>query len=119
MRTRRKFSTEYQVEAVRGLGAGQRAAAVARALEGHPTELSRWRREREEHGERAFPAGGRKRAAESRMAERERKIGPPPRELDFLGRAWPQVAEQRRRRARDGGAASARKSQRQSLAARR
>ena len=116
MMTRRKFSTEFKVEAVRRLGAGQTAAEVARALEVHPTELYRWRRELEEHGERAFPAVGRKRAEESRMAELERKIGQQTLEIDFLERAWQQVEEQRRLRALDGGAASTRKSKRKSIA---
>ena len=48
MMTRRKFSKEFKLEAVRRLGTGQLAAEVSRALEVHPTELYRWRRELEE-----------------------------------------------------------------------
>ena len=117
MMTRRKFSTEFKVKAVRRLGAGQTAAEVARALEVHPTELYRWRREVEEHGERAFQAVGRKRAEESRMAELERKIGQQTREIDFLGRAWQQVEEPGRLRVLEGGAASTNQSRKRSAVA--
>ena len=106
------------MEGVWRLGAGQTAAAGARALEVHTTELYRWRRELEEHGERAFPGVGRKRAEEGRIAELERKIGQQTLAIDFLKRALQPVEEQRRLRARDGGAASTRKSKRKSLAAR-
>ena len=64
MMSRRKFSKEFKVEAVRRLGSGQSAAEVARALEVHTTERYRWRRELEENGERAFLGVGRKRAEE-------------------------------------------------------
>jgi len=50
MMSRRKFSKELELEAVRRLANGQRVAEVARAVEVHPSELSRWRRELEEHG---------------------------------------------------------------------
>ena len=84
------------MEAVRRLEAGQSAAEGARALEAHPTEQYRWRRELEEQGARAFQGAGRKRAEESRIAELERKSGQQTLEIDFLGRAWQQVEEPRR-----------------------
>lgn len=118
MMTRQKFSKEFKVEAVRRLGAGQSAAVVARGMEVHPSELYRWRRELEEHGQRAFQGVGRKRAEESRVAELERKIGQQTLEIDFLKRAWQHVEEQRRLRAWDGGAASTSKLKRKSNAAR-
>ena len=93
-------------------------AEVARAVEEHPSELYRWRRELDEHGERAFQGAGRKRAEESRIAELERKIGQQTLEIDFLKRALQHVEEPRRLRALDGGAASIRKSKRKSNAAR-
>ena len=45
MMSRRKFSKEFKVAAIRRLQGGQTAAEVARALEVHPTELYRWRRD--------------------------------------------------------------------------
>ena len=54
MMSRRSFSRELQSEAVRRLANGQSVAEVARAEEVHPSELYRWRGNRDEHGERAF-----------------------------------------------------------------
>jgi transposase-like protein len=118
MMSRRKFSKELKLEAVRRMANGQRVAEVARAVEVHPSELYRWRREAEEYGERAFQGTGRKRAEESRIAELERKIGQQTLEIDFLKRALQHVEEQRRLRALDGGAASTSKSKRKSNAGR-
>src|ERR1700728_1101584 len=47
-------------------------AGLARALEVHPSDLYRWRRELEEHGERAFSGAGKKRAEETKGAGLER-----------------------------------------------
>ena len=102
--SRRKFSKEFKVAAIRRLQGGQTAAEVARALEVHPAELYRWRREVDEHGERAFQGVGRQRAAESRVGELERKIGQQTLEIDFLKRALQHVEEQRLLRALTTGA---------------
>ena len=93
--SRRKFSKEFKVAAIRRLQGGQTAAEVARALEVHPSELHRWRHEWDEHGERAFQGVGMKRAEESRVADLERKIGQQALEIDFLKRALQHVEEQR------------------------
>lgn len=118
MMSRRKFTRELKLEAVRRLANGQTVAEVARAVEVHPSELYRWRRELEEHGERAFQGAGRKRAEENRIAELERKIGQQTLEIDFLKRALQHVEEQRRLRALDGGAVSTSRSKGKSNAAR-
>jgi len=102
----RKFSKEFKVAAIRRLQGGQTAAEVARALEVHPTELYRWRRELDEHGERAFQGAGKKGAEEGRGAELERKIGQQTLEIDFFKRALQHVEEQRLLRALTTGAAS-------------
>jgi len=112
MKTRRKFSTEFKQTAVRRLESGQSAAEVARALEVHPGDLQRWRRELQEHGERAFSGIGHKRAEESRVPELERKIGQQAMEIDFLKRAWQHVEEQRLLRALNNGAPSTSRSRR-------
>jgi transposase len=106
MMSRRKFSKEFKVAAIRRLQGGQTAGEVARALEVHPTELYRWRRELDEHGERAFQGVGTKRAEQSRVAELERKIGQQTLEIDFLKRALQHVEERRLLRALSTGAAS-------------
>jgi transposase-like protein len=87
MKSRRKFTKEFKQTAVRRLESGQSIAEVARALEVNPSELHRWRRELQEHGERAFNGVGKKRAEESRVAELERKVGQQAMEIDFLKRA--------------------------------
>ena len=106
MKSRRKFSKEFKQEAVTRLNGGQSIAEVARALEVHPSELHRWRRELQEHGARAFSGVGKKRAEQSQVAELERKVGQQAMEIDFLRRAWQHVEEQRLLRALNNGAPS-------------
>jgi transposase-like protein len=106
MKSRRKFSKEFKQTAVRRLEGGQSVAEVARAMEVHPSDLHRWRREFQEHGARAFSGVGRKRAEESRVAELERKVGQQAMEIDFLKRALQHVEEQRLLRAVNNGAPS-------------
>jgi transposase len=112
MKARRKFSKEFKQTAVRRLNSGQSAAEVARALEVHPSDLHRWKRELEEHGERAFNGAGKKRAEETKVAELERKIGQQTVEIDFLKRALQHVEEQRLLRALNNGAPSTSRSKR-------
>ena len=106
MKSRRKFSKDFKQEAVNRLNGGQSVAEVARALEVHPSELHRWRRELQEHGARAFNGVGRKRAEQSQVAELERKVGQQAMEIDFLKRALQHVEEQRLLRALNNGAPS-------------
>jgi transposase len=72
----------------------------------HPSDLHRWRRELEEHRERAFNGHGNKRAEETKVAELERKVGRQAMEIDFLKRALQHVEEQRLLRALNNGAPS-------------
>src|SRR5690349_17554621 len=104
MKSRRKFTREFKLTAIRRLQSGQSIAEVARALEVHPSELHRWRHELEDHGEKAFSGVGKKRADESRVAELERKVGQQTLEIDFLKRALQHVEEQRLLRALNNGA---------------
>jgi transposase len=106
MTPRRKFTKEFKQTAVRRLEGGQSVAEVARALEVNPSELHRWRRELQEHGDRAFVGGGKKRAEDSQMAALERKVGQQAMEIDFLKRALQHVEEQRLLRALTNGAPS-------------
>ena len=110
MKSRRKFSKEFKQTAVHRLNSGQSAAEVARALEVHPSDLHRWRRELQEHGELAFNGAGKKRAEETKVAELERKVGQQAMEIDFLKRALQHVEEQRLLRALNNGAPSTSKS---------
>lgn len=110
MMSRRKFSKEVKLAAVRRLQSGERAVEIARSLEIHRSDLHRWRRELEEHGENAFSGVGKKRAEEDRVAQLERKIGQQALEIDFLTRALQRVEQQRQLRALTGGARSTSKS---------
>jgi transposase len=106
MKSRRKFTKDFKQTAVSRLNSGQSVGEVARALEVHPSDLHRWKRELQEHGEQAFIGVGKKRADESRVAELERKIGQQSMEIDFLKRALQHVEEQRLLRALNNGALS-------------
>jgi len=106
MKSRRKFTKDFKRSAVGRLNSGQSVVEVARALEVHPSDLQRWRRELQEHGEHAFLGVGKKRAEESRVAELERKVGQQAMEIDFLKRALQHVEEQRLLRALNNGAPS-------------
>jgi len=106
MKSRRKFTQEFKQTAVNRLNSGQSSAEVARALEVHPSDLHRWRRELQEHGERAFNGPGKKRVEETKVAELERKVGQQAMEIDFLKRALQHVEEQRLLRALNNGASS-------------
>ena len=79
-------------------------------MEVNPSELHRWRRELQEHGEHAFSGVGKKRSEESRVAELERKVGQQAMEIDFLKRALQHVEEQRLLRALHNGAPSTNRS---------
>ena len=114
MTVRRKFTKEFKQAAVGRLNAGQSMAEVARALEVHPADVHRWRRELQEHGERAFRGSGNKRAAESKIAELERNAGQQTLEIDFLKRALQHVEEQRLLRALNNGAPSTSRSRKKS-----
>jgi transposase-like protein len=112
MKSRRKFSKDFKQEAVIRLNGGQSVAEVARALEVHPSDLHRWRRELQDHGARAFSGIGKKRAEESRVGELERKVGQQAMEIDFLKRALQHVEERRLLRALNNGAPSTKRSRR-------
>jgi transposase-like protein len=104
MVSRRKFSKEVKLTAVRRVEAGEAVARLARELEINPSELYRWCRESQEFGAQAFAGKGHARGEPDRVAELERKIGQQALEIDFLKRALQRVEEQRQLRALGGGA---------------
>ena len=93
--SRRKFTKEFKLAAVRRLETGALIGEVARACEVNPNVLHRWRREFRDGVDRAFPGLGKKKAEESRVAELERKIGQQTLEIDFLKRVLQRVEEAR------------------------
>jgi transposase len=93
--SRRKFTKEFKIAALRQSDAGASIAAVARSCEINPSLLHRWRRDFQQSPEQAFPGLGKKRADENRVAELERKIGQQALEIDFLKRCLQRIEEQR------------------------
>ena len=93
--SRRKFTKEFKIAALRQLDVGVSIAAVARSCEINPSLLHRWRRDFQQSPEQAFPGLGKKRADENRVAELERKIGQQALEIDFLKRCLQRIEEQR------------------------
>lgn len=70
--SRRRFSREFKLEAVRMVAGGRHSLAqVARELDLRPEMLRRWKRQVERDGDQAFPGHGRSGAATSPMS------GPP------------------------------------------
>jgi transposase-like protein len=82
--SRRLFTKEFKLAAVRRLEQGVSIGEAARALEVNPNVLHSWRREFRTGPGNAFPGNGKQRWAEGRIAELERKIGQQALEIDFL-----------------------------------
>jgi transposase len=112
--SRRKFTKEFKLAAVRRLETGASIAEVARACEVNPNVLHRWRREFRDGVDHAFPGLGKKKAEESRVAELERKIGQQTLEIDFLKRVLQRVEEARLLQALNTAAPSTSKSTKKS-----
>ena len=108
--SRRQFTREFKLTAVRQLEQGVSIGAVARALEVNPNVLHRWRREFRQGPGNGFPGLGKRRRADGRIAELERKIGRQALEIDFLKGCLQRIEEQRMLQALSGKPRSARRS---------
>ena len=93
--SRRTFTKEFKLAAVRRLEAGVSMAEVARGLEVSPSVLQHWRHEFRQAPGNAFPGNGQRRWSEGRVAELERKIGQQAVEIDFLKACLQRIEEQR------------------------
>src|ERR1700694_5524377 len=91
----RMFTKEFKRAAVERLEQGVSLGEVARALEVNPNVLHRWRREFRQGPGNAYPGCGKRRWAEDRVAELERKIGQQALEIDFLKGCLQRIEEQR------------------------
>jgi transposase-like protein len=100
--SRRQFTQEFKLAAVRRLEQGVSIAEVARGLEVNPNVLHRWRREFRQGPGNAFPGQGKPRWSEGRVAELERKVGQQALEIDFLKGCLQHIEEQRRLQALTG-----------------
>jgi len=110
--SRRKFTKEFKLAAVRRLETGASMAEVARACELNPNVLHRWRREFRDGVDRAFPGLGRRKPDETQVAELERKVGQQTLEIDFLKRVFQRAEEARMLQAIDRTAPSTSRSKR-------
>ena len=93
--SRRLFTKEFKLAAVRRLEQKISISEAARALEVNPNVLHRWRREFRTGSGNVFPGNGKQRWAEGRIAELERKIGQQALEIDFLKGCLQRIEQQR------------------------
>lgn len=93
--SRRKFTKEIKLAAVRRLDAGASIAEVARAFEVNPNLLHRWRKEFRLGPGNVFPGAGKRRWDETKVAQLERKVGQQTVEIDFLKGCLQRLEEQR------------------------
>ncbi len=100
--SRRQFTKEFKLAAVRRLEQGVSIGEAARALEVNPNVLHRWRREFRQGPGNAFPGNGKQRWSEGRIAELERKVGQQALEIDFLKECLQRIEEQRQLQAVSG-----------------
>ena len=108
--SRRQFTKEFKLAAVRRLEMGASIAEVARAFEVNPNVLHRWRREFRDGPGNAFPGPGKRRWEEHQVAQLERKIGQQTLEIDFLKGCLQRIEEQRQLQAMTGKPLSSSKS---------
>jgi len=94
VKSRRVFTREFKVAAVKELESGRPIGYVARQLEVNPNQLHRWRREFKAQPTQAFSGQGKRILAESHEAELERKVGQLTMENDFLKRLLRSFEEQ-------------------------
>src|SRR5512132_57423 len=92
--SRRQFTKEFKLAAVRRLEQGVSIGEAARALEVNPNVLHRWRREFRQGPGNVFPGNGKQRWSEGRIAELERKVGQQTLEIDFLKGCLQRIEEQ-------------------------
>jgi len=100
--SRRKFTKEFKLAAVRRLEQGISIAEAARALEVNGNVLHRWRREFRQGAGNVFPGNGKQRWSDGQIAELERKVGQQALEIDFLKNCLQRIEEQRMLRALTG-----------------
>ncbi len=105
--SRRQFTKEFKLAAVRRLEQGVSMGEAARAFEVSPNVLHRWRREFRQAPGNAFPGNGNPRWSDGKISELERKVGQQAMEIDFLKGCLQRIEEQRRLQALTGNPPSA------------
>ena len=88
MRTRRSFSREFKVEAVRMIAEqGQSATEVARDLGIHPNMLRKWKQQLAAKPEQAFPGNGKLSAEQEELRRLQQENRQLRMERDILKKA--------------------------------
>lgn len=88
MGTRRRFSREFKLEAIRLLKQGEKPAAqLARELGVPRNRLYKWEAELGRSGEQAFPGKGRKTPAGAEITRLKRELAQVTEERDILKKA--------------------------------
>jgi len=100
--SRRKFTREMKLDAIRQFESGSSAAEVARAFQINPNLLHRWCKEFRHGPGNAFPGEGKRRWDETKVAQLERKVGQQAVEIDFLKGCLQRIEEQRMMQALTG-----------------
>jgi transposase len=118
-KTRRKFTREFKIEAVKRLQSGQSVARMSRELEVNPNQLHLWKRQFEALPNSAFSGEGRRRGEETKVAELERKVGQQAMEIDFLKSCLRRIEDLRMSQAETANPLSANKSGKNGKGARR
>lgn len=86
-KTRRRYSREFKLEAVRQLQEGRRLADVARELEVDAQVIRRWVQQVEIDAETAFPGNGRAPREEEELQRLRKEVAQLRAERDFLKKA--------------------------------
>jgi transposase len=107
-KSRRIFTREFKLAAIKEVEVGKPLSFVARQLEVSSNTLHRWQREFKNHPTKAFSGQGKRMLTESREGQLERKIGQLTMENDFLKKLLVTLEEQQE--ADDGGGSSTRRS---------
>lgn len=110
--SRRQFTKEFKLAAVRRLEQGISIGEASRALEVNPNVLHRWRREFRQGTGNAFPGNGKQRWSDGQIAALERKVGQQALEIDFLKGCLQRIEEQRMLQALSGSPRSTGRSKR-------
>ena len=85
--SRRQFTKEFKLAAVRRLEQGVSIGEAARALEVNPNVLHRWRREFRQGTGNAFPGNGKPRVENKEMDELRKELARVKEEREILKKA--------------------------------
>ena len=87
-KSRRKYSREFKIEAVKQVVVqGRSVASVAEGLGVHPSLLQRWKSQLESEGAFAFPGNGKPSSTDEEVRRLRRELATAQQERDILKKA--------------------------------